>query len=231
MTSKINIFSYSEIKYTMIFKGYLENIIIWEQACFKYKYYFQKLEDILIQIRKKDKEMKEIHIVINEPDNNKNECDENINYDDENYQKLQIIIQAQELALLNDNFSRALASLECFANRCSEKEISNTFNYYDMFNLGKPQDLNELHKKALIQTQIFKWAYDDYINKYENYNIPENICLLEVINLVKKWMDNVPDDKRYMYQGMIDIISSSNNEEFDDKFKSYSEKCKNPKWA
>ena len=66
---------------------------------------------------------------------------------------------------MNDNFGRALTSLECFANRCSEKEISNTFNYYDMFNLGKTQDLNELQKKALIQTQIFKWAYDDYINK------------------------------------------------------------------
>lgn len=129
-------------------KGNLENIIIWEQTCFKYKYYFHKIKDILIQIHKKDKEMKEIHILIDEPNNNKYKYNENINYENNEYQKLQLInkqtiIQAQELALLNDNFGRALASSECFANRCSEKEISNTFNYYDMFNLGKTQDLNE----------------------------------------------------------------------------------------
>ena len=48
-------------------------------------------------------------------------------------------------------------------------------------------------KKAFFQTQIFRLAYDDYITKYEKYNIPENYSLLEVINLVKKWMDNVPE--------------------------------------
>lgn len=42
-------------------------------------------------------------------------------------------------------------------------------------------------------------------------------------------MDNVPEDKKFMYQGMINIFSSSNNKEFDEKFKSYSEKCKNAK--
>lgn len=92
--------------------------------------------------------------------NNKNKYNDNINYENNEYQKLQLInkqtiIQAQELALLNDNFGRALASLECFANRCSEKEISNTFNYYDMFNLGKTQDLNELQKKSFFSDSNF----------------------------------------------------------------------------
>lgn len=98
-----------------------------------------------------------------------------------------------------------------------------------MFNLGKTQDLNELQKKGFFHIQIFRLAYDDYITKYEKYNMPENYSLLEVINLVKKWMDNVPDDKKFMYQGMINLFTSSNNKEFDEKFKSYSEKCKNAK--
>ena len=77
------------------------------------------------------------------------------------------VIKVQELTLLNDNYGSALASLECFANRCSGQNFSNVFSYYDMFNLGKTQDLLELQKKAFLQTQIFNLSYQDYIKKYK----------------------------------------------------------------
>lgn len=98
-----------------------------------------------------------------------------------------------------------------------------------MFNLGKTQDLNELQKKAFLQTQIFKLVYDDYISKYKKYKIPENINLLKIKNLVSKWMDNVPNGQKYIYQGMINIFSSLNDKEFEEKFKLYTEKCKDAK--
>ena len=214
-------------------KRYMENIILWKQACYKYNFYFQKLEDIFFKILKKNKEMKNvIEVKADESINNFNNTKDN--EDKKQYQKQQLIskqkvIQAQELALLNDNFGRALASLECYANRYSKKQLSNIFNYYDMFNLGKTQDLDELQKKAFVQTQIFNLSYEDYIKKYENYNVPENINILEIKNLVNTWMNNVPDEHKLMYQGMINIISSSNNIIFEDKFKSYSEQCKDAK--
>lgn len=59
----------------------------------------------------------------------------------------QDVIQAQDLALLNDNFGRALASLECYTNRYSGKNLSKVFDYYNMFGLGDIQNLKELEKK------------------------------------------------------------------------------------
>ena len=42
-------------------------------------------------------------------------------------------------------------------------------------------------------------------------------------------MTFVPQEQKFIYQGMIDIISSLKNTEFENKFKSYSEQYKNVK--
>lgn len=213
-------------------KGYLENICLWKKENFKYEHYFQKLGDIFVQIRNKDEDMKQNKAVFEQIDYNRNVYDNNSEILEN--QKLQMIskqkiIQAQELTLLNDNLGRALASLECYANRCSENEISHIFDYYDMFDLGKTQDLKELQKKAFLQTTIFKFAYEDYIKKYEKYNFPENIDMFEIIELIGTWMNNIQDESKFMYQGMINIINLSKNTLFEQKFKSYTEQCKNVK--
>ena len=138
----------------------------------------------------------------------------------------QKVIQAQELALLNDNFGRALASLECFANRVAGKILSNVFNYYDMFSLGSSQDLVELQKKAFVQTQIFKLAYEDYIRKYGAYDIPSNINIEYIKNLINLWFQNVSEEYKFIYQGMFNTISSLKNDIFDKNFQNYSEQVK-----
>jgi hypothetical protein len=141
----------------------------------------------------------------------------------------QKVIQAQDLTLLNDNFGRALASLECYANRFSKKNLSNMFDYYNMFNLGNTQNMNELYKKAFVQTQIFKLAYDDYIKKYHKYTPPQNLDLGKIKSYLKEWMFYVDDDAKVIYQGMINIFYSLNNSYFDKKFRSTSQKYKNAK--
>ena len=141
----------------------------------------------------------------------------------------QKVIQAQDLTLLNDNFGRALASLECYANRFSGKTLSNMFDYYNMFNLGNTQNMNELYKKAFVQTQIFKLAYDDYIKKYHKYTPPQNLDLGKIKSYLKEWMLYVDDDAKVIYQGMINIFYSLNNSYFDKKFRSTSQKYKNAK--
>jgi len=52
---------------------------------------------------------------------------------------------------------------------------------------------------------------------------------LDIITILKKWILHIPKDHKIMYQGMINIISSLNNSVFDQKYKSYSEQCKNAK--
>ena len=98
-----------------------------------------------------------------------------------------------------------------------------------MFNLGANQDLGELQKKAFLQTQIFRLAYEDYIRKYKNYDFPENIDIMTIKNLLAAWMHNVPKEQKVMYQGMLNAISSLKNTTFDKKFKNYSEQAKHAK--
>ena len=214
---------------------YIQNIILWKQGCSKYKNMYDKVGELLIKLKRQNLEKKEIEETmkkIYDPyEDNINEYDDNT----ENYQQEQLlidkqkVIQAQELALLNDNFGRALASLECYANRCAKKEISNSFNYYNMFNLGNTQDLDELQKKAFIQTHIFNLSYEDYVKNYKKYDVPENMKISEIIKLLNEWKSNVPKDHQLMYEGMINTISSLNNKKFEQKFLDYSEQFKNAK--
>jgi hypothetical protein len=206
---------------------YIQNLIEWKNKCpSNNQKYFVKTKGLLDKIQNKDLQFTE-QMDIDDKASNAHTSSNNIqimglvNKDE--------VIRIQELTLLNDNFGRALASLECFANRCSGLNNSNVFGYYDMFNLGKTQDLLELQKKALLQTQIFNLSYQDYIKKHTHYNAPENINLLQIKNLVTSWMAVVPTEQKFIYQGMIDIICSLSNTEFENKFKSYSEQCRNAK--
>jgi hypothetical protein len=211
--------------------GFIQKLIIMKNNCPKNKhYYFNQTKSLFDNIQKKDMDMEKVQICMDiEQTENPAFSNKNKQFQQQVLINKQKVIQAQELALLNDNFGRALASLECFANRYSGKNISNVFGYYDMFNLGNTQDINELQKKAFLQTQIFKLSYEDYIRKYHNYTVPENIDIKTISNYVVTWMYNVPKDHQLMYQGMINIINSSKNLSFDKKFKTYSQQAKNAK--
>jgi len=209
---------------------YINQLIKWKQLAPKYKYQFEKTKQLLNKIQNKDYSMTESSMDIEKASTSS--VTTKTSYGTNYAQKLvdkQLVTQAQELALLNDNFGRALASLECFANRYSATTLSNVFNYYDMFNLGNTQDLTELYKKAYVQIQIFNLAYADYIRKYKAYSPPENINILEIKNLLEVWMKNVPIDFQIMYKGMINIICRLNNKEFEQKFVNYSQQFKNAK--
>jgi hypothetical protein len=230
-------------------KCYLQNILLWKQCCPNYRNIYDKVEKlfILIQnyylefIKNTDKSFQDNEL--SNDINDEEECKNNNYKNDkpifnENYQgqeqqqiliNKQKVIQAQELALLNDNFGRALASLECFANRYSGQKLSNVFGYYDMFNLGANQDLGELRKKAFLQTQIFRLAYEDYIRKYNSYDVPENIDIEEIKNLLKIWIQNVPNEYNIIYQGMLNTLCALDNNTFDIQFLNYAEQAKNAK--
>ena len=114
----------------------------------KNKFYFEIAEQLLNKIQEKDLEISQPKMDI-ETNNERNTL---FNVGSQNLLvNKQSVIQAQDLALLNDNFGRALAFLECYTNRYSGQNLSKIFDYYNMFNLGNTQYLKELEKKALIQ--------------------------------------------------------------------------------
>ena len=207
--------------------AFISKIITWKSKCPNiYQYYFNKTKQLFDKIQNKDLEITETQMEI-ETVGNTDKRNNEVQIKTQKYINKQEVIQAQELALLNDNFGRALASLECFANRFSGKNLSNMFGYYDMFNYGNTQDLIELQKKAFVQTQIFNLAYEDYVKKYEKYDVPENISILEIKNVLNNWIQFVPDEHKIMYRGMLNTINSLNNDEFGNQFKLYTEQYKN----
>ena len=207
--------------------GLGQKIIDLKNKCHpNYKNYFKKAENLLNKIKIKNQEISDGFMRIDVLDESKPQ--ENSNFWQQ--KKLQLdkqkVIQAQDLALLNDNFGRALASLECYANRYAGRKLSNYFDYYNMFNLGNTQQLDELKKKAFVQTQLFKLSYDDYIKNYSKYDPPNNINLQEIKSLLGKWMYYVDEESKIIYQGMINVICSLNNSVFDKKFRATSQKYK-----
>lgn len=201
----------------------IEKLGIWSNSCKNYKYYFNKAKYLTRNILNKNNMIIE-NSVVNANDISHNKWEEQKMLLDK-----QKVSQAQDLALLNDNFGRALSSLECYANRFSNKKLSNIFNYYNLFNLGNTQNLVELQKKAFVQTQIFRLAYDDYINRYKKYDPPQELKLTDIKKLLEKWMYYVDNESKIIYQGMINVISSLNNSSFDRKFRAASQKYKNAK--
>jgi len=228
---------------------YIATLTKWKDNSEKDKIFFQRLINLFNIIKMKDQQNFGINnnnlcrsnsnsyvsnINNNENNNIINNSSNIINKYNSQFQKQiildkQKVIQAQDLTLLNDNFGRALASLECYANRFCGKNLSNMFDYYNMFNLGNTIDMNELYKKAFVQTQIFKLAYDDYIKKYHKYTPPQNIDLELIKKLLNFWMNEISEKDRLVYQGMINILGSLNNSSFEQKFKYYSQKCKSAK--
>lgn len=205
----------------------IEKLNKWEDKCENYKNYFKKAKFLIIQIL--DKTMNENSMEIDDSVINTNNTPHHIWEQKKMLIEKKKVLQSQDLTLLNDNFGRALSSLECYANRYSKKRLSNVFNYYNLFNLGEKQDLNELKKKALAQTQIFRLAYDDYITKYKKYDPPQDLKLAEIKELLEKWKSKVDEESKIIYQGMINVIYSLDNSVFDKKFRAISQKYKNSK--
>lgn len=207
---------------------FITKLLEWKRKSPLYAFYFQKAKQLFDDIQKKDSEMTNNNMDIEEQNFNNAECNDSLQKDQKVLSKKEIL-KVQDLTLLNDNFGRALSSLECLANRYSGKTISKMFDYYNIFNLGNRQDLDELAKKAFVQAKIFKISYEDYIRKYTYYKVPENIDIDKIKELIGNWMYQVPDEQRFIYQGMINIISSLKDTSFEQKFNSYSKRCKNAK--
>ena len=126
---------------------FIQKVIKWKSHCPKERqYYYTKTKQLFDKIQSKDLQMTENQTNQMNMDIEQAEAPaaNNKQFQQQVLVNKQKVIQAQDLALLNDNFGRALASLECFANRYTGQNISNVFGYYDMFNLGNTQDLVEL---------------------------------------------------------------------------------------
>lgn len=178
-----------------------------------YFIYFQAAKDLLIKIKVHNenimKEQSKIYVQDSYIQNNNIQNNSQKEIMMEKQIKKSDVIQVQDLGLLNDNQGRALSALECYSNRFT-KNPTNYFDYYNMNNLGNKKDPKQLRGQCIVQTQIFRMAYMDYISKYDSYKI-DNLEINKLIHIINEWMKNVKDEDKILYKEMLDIITSINN--------------------
>lgn len=212
-------------------KSYLDKIKSYKSKTNQYFHkLFQQTEVLLLEIKQFN--LQQNNNIVNESNYlmNNNITNNNINNQSAQLEVMlqkEQIIQAQNLKLLNDNQGRALAALECYANRFTENNKTNFFDYYNMNNFGNKKDINQLRGQCIVQTQLFRMTYMDYTQKYGEYKI-DNINNEKLLEIINNWMNKVNDKDKIIYQEMIDIIkpvkitaSSSNS------FNHYSKNCQN----
>ena len=126
----------------------------------------------------------------------------------------QEIVQIQDQQFSNDIMARLLSVSENYALRSKgdsldeirEKEI---FGYYDTFESGKEKPLSELKLQLMFEIEVFRLSYEDFINKYEKYNFPENLTKEEILKNLNEWKNYVKDEDKKYYDVIIRIFAEN----------------------
>ena len=126
----------------------------------------------------------------------------------------QEIVQIQDQQFSNDIMARLLSVSENYALRSKgdtldeirEKEI---FGYYDTFDSGKEKSLSELKLQLMFEIEVFRLSYEDFINKYEKYNFPENLSKEEILKNLNEWKNYVKDEDKKYYDVIIRIFAEN----------------------
>ena len=57
------------------------------------------------------------------------------------------------------------------------------------------------------------------MKRYNFYNTPENIYINKIIKLINEWQSYMPKEKQFMYEHILNIIGSINDNTFDENLK------------
>ena len=126
----------------------------------------------------------------------------------------QEISQIQDQQFSNDIMARLLSVAENYALRSKgvsldeirEKEI---FGYYDTFESGKEKSLPELKLQLMFEIEVFRFSYEDFINKYQNYNFPENLSKEDILKNLNEWKNYVINEDKKFYDAIIKIFAEN----------------------
>jgi len=193
-----------------------------------YLIYFKSVLDLIDKIKSHNEKIKAMNSYIQDSNlgiNNNNINQEPNQFLIEKQIQKQDIIQVQELQLLNDNQGRALSALECYSNRFNSKPTK-YFDFYNLNNLSSKKKDSELRNQCIVQIQLFRMTYNDYIQKYGSYKVDnlDNKKLKEIIN---NWKEKVRTEDKVLYDDMLSIIFSKNINSSSNLFNTYSKKCQN----
>ena len=135
------------------------------------------------------------------------------------------VVQVQDLKLVNDNHGRALAALECYANRFTNNPTK-YFDFYNLNNLANNKTNEQLRGQCIVQVQLFRMTYLDYTQKYGSYKT-DNLSNENMINILNDWKKKVNQEDKTIYDEMIEILSNNNISSSSKSFNIYAKNCQN----
>ena len=128
----------------------------------------------------------------------------------------QIVEQMQVNQKCNEILGSLLSALEYYAFRISghlkNNMIFNTYN--DNSNLNN-KSLNDLRYYIIAQIELFKFAYQNYINQFYKYDFPNNLPKKQIIYFLAEWKSMIHElSDHIFYDATIKLINGNFNISF-----------------
>ena len=140
---------------------------------------------------------------------NYNRGKDNIYQNQQNQQlEKQRLKQLESQTYSNRTLARLIATSEIYALSLGYKNPQ-LYKKFDQFNNLKRKNKDELEGELILQIECCKVSMDSYINKYNNYDFPDDFdkekTILELEN-IKKQVTN--RDKKY-YKAIIQLVQGN----------------------
>lgn len=113
----------------------------------------------------------------------------------------QEIKRIQDIELSNDTMCRVLALAEKYALGYNDK--------YGAYNLSRANN-EDLLRLFVREIEIFRLSYEDIFEEYGQYQFPNNLPKIQIINDIKNWASNVsPDNGKKYYDILLQIFNNN----------------------
>ena len=138
--------------------------------------------------------------------NHPNNYSNNYPYDNRNYAQASVtkqeIAQIQDLELSIDTMCRVLTLGEKYA-------LGQNVNF-GAYNLSSATG-DDLLRLFVREIEIFRLSYQDYVEEHGNYKFPKNLPKHVILEEIKNWAMNVPQENRKYYTCLYNLINGNYN--------------------
>ena len=128
------------------------------------------------------------------------------------------IAQIQDAELSNDTMCRVLTLGEKYALGQNYK--------YGAYNMSSATG-EDLLRLFVREIEIFRLSYQDYVEEHGDYMFPKNLSKSQILEDIKNWISNIPDDSQQYFFALMDVINGNYKFSLKEEIKKLKAKKKN----
>ena len=146
----------------------------------------------------------------------------NYSYDNRNFVQASVtkqeIAQIQDQELSIDTMCRVLTLGEKYA-------LGQNLNF-GAYNMSTATG-DDLLRLFVREIEIFRLSYQDFVEEYGQYKFPKNLPKQAILNEIRNWEMNVPQENRKYYHCLYNLINGNYNFSLRNDIKLLKQKKKN----